>query len=71
MNVGFLFNARRKTSDLRLGFALEGLLNPAVGFESRNTNKDSVETKYFGLNIHGSYDMEINKNTYRSCTILL
>jgi len=64
LNVGFLFNSRQKTSDLKIGFALEGLLNPAVGFESRNINKDSVETKYFGLNIHGSYDMEINKRTH-------
>ena len=64
LNVGFLFNSRQKTSDLRLGFSLEGLLNPSIGFNSRNVSKDSVETKYFGLNIHGSYDMEINKKTH-------
>ncbi len=63
LNIGFLFNSRQKNSDLRLGFAMEGILNPAIGFQSRNISKDSVETKYFGLNIHGSYDMEINKST--------
>ncbi|MBK8519102.1 MAG: PorP/SprF family type IX secretion system membrane protein [Saprospiraceae bacterium] len=63
LSVGFLYNARRKNSDLKLGFAAEGLLNPAVGFNSRGTNKDSLETKYFGLNIHGSYEMTVNKKT--------
>ncbi|MBK8347094.1 MAG: type IX secretion system membrane protein PorP/SprF [Saprospiraceae bacterium] len=63
LSVGFLYNARRKNSDLRLGFAMEGLLNAGVGFRSKNTNKDSIETKYFGLNVHGSYDMAINKRT--------
>lgn len=64
LSVGLLYNARGKDSDLRLGFAMEGLLNPAIGFNSKGNNKDSLETKYFGLNVHGSYDMTLNKKTH-------
>jgi type IX secretion system PorP/SprF family membrane protein len=65
ISMGLLFNARRKTSDLRLGFAMEGLFSPKVGLYSKNNqiSKDSVETKFFGLNIHGDYRMDINKRT--------
>ena len=65
--VGLLFNARRKKSDLRLGFALDGLLGSKVGFSSNATdssvNKDSVETRDLGLNIHGEYRMDISPRT--------
>lgn len=65
--VGLLFNARRKKSDLRLGFALDGLLGAKVGFSSNSAgsavNKDSVETRDLGLNIHGEYRMDITPRT--------
>ncbi|MFZ1749760.1 MAG: type IX secretion system membrane protein PorP/SprF [Saprospiraceae bacterium] len=63
LSVGILYNARGKTTDLRLGIAAEGLLNAGIGFRPGSLNKDSIETKSFGLNIHGSYDMEINPKT--------
>lgn len=63
LSVGFLYNVRQKETDLRLGFSLEGLLNPAIGFNSSSGNKDSLETKYFGLNVHGSYEFMLNKKT--------
>ncbi|MBP6445600.1 MAG: PorP/SprF family type IX secretion system membrane protein [Saprospiraceae bacterium] len=63
LSVGFLYKAKQKESELKLGFAMEGLLNPAVGFNSRGANKDSLESKYFGLNIHGSYELMLNKKT--------
>jgi len=64
ISMGLLFNARRKTSDLRLGFALEGIFGPRIGTSSINTSKpDTVETKFLGLNIHGEYKMDINKRT--------
>ena len=63
LSVGFLYNSKQKERELRLGFAVEGLLNPSIGFNSRGANKDSLETKYFGLNIHGSYEVMLNKKT--------
>lgn len=70
MGVGILFNARRKNSDFRLGLAVEGLLNPKVGLLSNSSSKsdsgiskDSVETKHFGLNIHGDYRIDITPTT--------
>jgi type IX secretion system PorP/SprF family membrane protein len=68
MGAGLLFNARRKKSDLRLGFALEGLLNPRIGILSNSVgqnavSKDSVDTKPIGLNIHGDYRYDLNKRT--------
>lgn len=66
ISMGLLFNARRKTSDFRLGVALEGIFGPKIGTSSNSTisfKKDSVETKLFGLNIHGEYKMDINKRT--------
>jgi type IX secretion system PorP/SprF family membrane protein len=67
ISMGLLFNAREKKSDLRLGIALEGLFNPKSGFYSnaprKSIDKDSVETKFFGINVHGDYKMEINKRT--------
>lgn len=66
LSVGVLYNARRKKSDMRLGLAVEGLLNPAIGFSQRSTGNaaDSTEHKYFGINVHGSYDMEVNKKLH-------
>lgn len=67
ISMGLLFNARRKTTDLRLGVALEGIFSPKTGLKSnttrRDVSKDSVETKFFGINIHGDYRMELNKRT--------
>jgi type IX secretion system PorP/SprF family membrane protein len=67
LGAGLLFNARRKKSDLRLGFALEGLLSPRAGlFNSPGQGKqpkDEVETTLFGLNIHGDYRYDLNKRT--------
>jgi type IX secretion system PorP/SprF family membrane protein len=68
LGAGLLFNARRKKSDLRLGFALEGLLSPRVGIFSNSVgqgavSKDSVETKPLGLNIHGDYRYDLTKRT--------
>jgi type IX secretion system PorP/SprF family membrane protein len=63
MSIGVLFNSRGKGTDLRIGAAVEGILRPSTGFQGRNINKDSVETKYIGLNIHGSYSMPLNKRT--------
>ncbi len=66
LSVGVLYNARRKKSDMRIGLAVEGLLNPAIGFNSRSTGgaADSVEHKYFGINLHGTYDMEVSKKLH-------
>jgi type IX secretion system PorP/SprF family membrane protein len=63
LSVGVLYNARRKTSDLKFGLALEGLLNPKIGFNSKSGSRDSTETKYFGINLHGVYEMQMNKKT--------
>jgi len=65
LGIGLLFNARRKKSDLRLGFAVEGLLKPRAGLYSNSPEepKDSVETKPMGLNIHGDYRYDLNKRT--------
>jgi type IX secretion system PorP/SprF family membrane protein len=61
--VGLLYNKKGKGTDLRLGFAMEGLLRPNIGFQNRNIRSDSVETKYLGMNIHGSYSFQMNKKT--------
>ena len=70
LGIGLMFNARRKNSDLKLGFAVEGILKSKVGLlsnssSSKNTgpSKDSIETKPIGLNIHGDYRMDINQRT--------
>jgi hypothetical protein len=52
--VGIMLNSRQKTSDLKVGVAVEGITRPKVGFSA-------FDKKYFGLNIHGSYDVELNK----------
>lgn len=66
LSVGVLYNARGKKSDMRLGLAVEGILNPAIGFSQRATGNasDTLEHKYFGINVHGSYDMEVNKKLH-------
>ena len=51
--IGTMFNARGRNSDLKIGVAVEGLFRPQI------TN--STERKMMGLNIHGAYDMAINK----------
>lgn len=51
--IGAMFNARGKDSDLKIGVALEGIFRPQI----RSTN----ERKMRGLNIHGAYDMKLNK----------
>ncbi|MBC7884800.1 MAG: PorP/SprF family type IX secretion system membrane protein [Saprospiraceae bacterium] len=56
--MGLLYNSKRKNADLKLGIAMEGLFRPVVSF---NQQQDSTENKYRGLNIHGAYDMAINK----------
>lgn len=69
LNIGLLYNARRKKSDLRLGFAVGGILSPRTGALSNSTqntgatSKDSVETKPIALNIHGEYRMDITPRT--------
>lgn len=63
LSVGLLYNKKGKGTDLRLGFAMEGLLRPNIGFQNRNIRSDSVETKYLGMNIHGSYSLMLNKKT--------
>jgi hypothetical protein len=50
---GFMYNARRKDSDLKLGFAMEGIFKPQI--------RSTSERKQRGLNIHGSYDMKVSK----------
>jgi type IX secretion system PorP/SprF family membrane protein len=64
ISLGLLFNARAKNSDLRLGVAMEGLFSSKYGILSNSAkviDKDSVETKFLGLNVHGDYRMDINK----------
>lgn len=64
--LGVLYNARRKKSDLRLGFSLEGIFAPRIGVSSRSTNTNNTirsESKYFGLNIHGEYKMDLTDRT--------
>lgn len=57
MVFGILYNQRSKTSDLKLGFAVEGITRPNTTVENLAVN----ELKYIGLNIHGAYEMAINK----------
>ncbi|MBK8624734.1 MAG: hypothetical protein IPN86_03895 [Saprospiraceae bacterium] len=43
---------------------MEGLFSPKYGIFSnsnKDIDKDSVETKFLGLNVHGDYRMDINK----------
>ncbi|MBK9256786.1 MAG: PorP/SprF family type IX secretion system membrane protein [Saprospiraceae bacterium] len=54
--IGTMLNIRRKNSDLKIGFALEGLFKPDIGSAGQTS-----ERKMRGLNIHGAYDMKINK----------
>lgn len=63
LSVGLLYNKKAKGTDLRLGLAMEGLLRANIGFQNRNVRSDSVETKYLGMNIHGSYSYMMNKKT--------
>ena len=70
LNIGLLYNARRKKSDFRLGFAVGGILNPRTGLYSKNnqaqssdTSKVDPERKPIALNIHGEYRMDITPRT--------
>jgi type IX secretion system PorP/SprF family membrane protein len=54
VTVGMLFNSRQKKSDLKLGVAVEGVLRPQLGLSA-------ADKKYIGLNVHGAYDMTVNK----------
>jgi len=57
VNAGLLFNAKRKSSDLRIGFAVEGILRP-----NRSVNNATrIERKYIGINFHGAYEVALNK----------
>ncbi|MBK9733982.1 MAG: type IX secretion system membrane protein PorP/SprF [Saprospiraceae bacterium] len=63
-NVGLLYNAKQKKSDLRLGVSFEGIFKPSVGFLKDSTSASSTakkEKKQFGLNLHGAYEMVVNK----------
>jgi type IX secretion system PorP/SprF family membrane protein len=62
VTFGILYNLRNKDSDLKMGFAIEGLTRPKTNVDSK-TN-DFKERKYLGLNIHGAYDMTINKKLH-------
>jgi type IX secretion system PorP/SprF family membrane protein len=55
--VGLLYNVRAKKSDLKFGAAIEGLTRPKTTLIKNRGN----EKKYIGINVHGAYEMEINK----------
>jgi type IX secretion system PorP/SprF family membrane protein len=63
MTFGFLYNQRAKKSDLKVGFAIEGLTRPKLSI-NQNQGSGLSERKYIGLNIHGAYDMTINKRLH-------
>ncbi len=72
--TGLLYNERGKKTDLKLGVAFNGLFRPYVGTSALIPRrsftrpdqggpppKDSVETRYFGLNLHGELKYKINE----------
>jgi type IX secretion system PorP/SprF family membrane protein len=61
ITVGVMYNVRNKKSDLKLGVAVEGINAPKVGLD---TIPKLREKKYLGMNIHGAYEMEVNKRTW-------
>ncbi|KXK38901.1 MAG: type IX secretion system membrane protein PorP/SprF [Saprospiraceae bacterium] len=42
LGIGILFNSRTKTSDFRIGFAMEGLLKPKVGLFSNSSFRKPI-----------------------------
>lgn len=52
VNIGMMFTARRKLSDLKVGFAMRGLFDQRIGITERTV---------FGLNIHATYERMLNK----------
>ncbi len=62
VTFGMLYNQRNKNSDLKMGFAIEGLTRPNTNIDDGTTG--FKERKYLGLNIHGAYDMTINKKLH-------
>lgn len=56
--TGLLFVNKAKTSEMRVGFAIEGITRPRYG-----SKIGGVYRKPIGLHIHGEYEMILNKKT--------
>ncbi|MFZ1703637.1 MAG: PorP/SprF family type IX secretion system membrane protein [Saprospiraceae bacterium] len=55
--TGLLFVDKTKTTELRLGFAVEGITRPRYGVQNGGSYR-----KPFGFHAHGEYEMTISKN---------
>lgn len=72
--TGLLYSQKTKKADLKLGVAFNGLFRPYIGttalqpagsiFNPNRPNtrppRDSVETRYFGVNLHGELKYKVS-----------
>lgn len=65
LQVGLMYNLRGKTTDFKIGAAVDGLLSPnrGVDFTQDSINHIADDTKSLGINVIGVYEHELNKKT--------